>query len=103
MSLIANALKQSQGRRVHWEPQRQCAARPVNLLAFLGKADDEKIVQTYSRHAAESWPFPPSTMIKSGNRTATKLSSFRAERSGVEESRRSTCAFCNGLPRLRSG
>src|SRR4029077_10274862 len=46
MGLIANALKQSQGRRIHRKSQPQSAARPVNLLAFLGKADDGKIVQT---------------------------------------------------------
>ena len=45
MGLIANALKQSQGRRIHWESQRQRPARPVNLLAFLCQADDGKIVQ----------------------------------------------------------
>ena len=45
MGLIADALKQPQRRRIHWKPQRQCPARPVNLLAFLGQANDGKIVQ----------------------------------------------------------
>ena len=56
-----------------------------------------------SRHAAESWPFPPSTMIRSGNRTATKLSSVRAPKSfWVEESRKLTSGSCNGIARLTS-
>src|SRR6266404_5913969 len=42
MGLVANALKQSQGRRIHWKLQRQRPAWPVNLLAFLCQADDGK-------------------------------------------------------------
>jgi hypothetical protein len=46
MGLIANALKQPQRGRIHWEPQGQCPARLVNLLAFFGQAYDGKIVQS---------------------------------------------------------
>ena len=34
MRLIADALKQSQGRRIHWKSQRQCAAGSINFLVF---------------------------------------------------------------------
>ena len=49
-----------------------------------------------SRQADESCPFPPSTMIRSGNRTATKSLSFRAQRSEVEESRELPLRFATG-------
>jgi hypothetical protein len=45
MRLIANSLKQSQRRRIHWKSQRQRATRAVNLLALLCQANDGKIVQ----------------------------------------------------------
>ena len=45
MGLVTNALKQTQRRRIHWQPQRQCPGGPINLLAFLGQAYDRKIVQ----------------------------------------------------------
>jgi hypothetical protein len=45
MRLIADALKQSQGRRIHWKSQRQCAAGSINLLVFLRQADNRKTVQ----------------------------------------------------------
>src|SRR5262249_39473440 len=48
MGFITNALKQSQSRRVHRQSQWQRAPRPINLLVFLGKADNGKIVQTES-------------------------------------------------------
>ena len=48
MRLIAAALKQSQGRRIHWKSQRQCAAGPINLLVFFRQTDNRKIVQAQS-------------------------------------------------------
>ena len=48
MRLIADALKQSQGRRIHWKSQRQCAAGSINLLVFFRQTDDRKIVQAQS-------------------------------------------------------
>ena len=48
MRLIANALKQTQGRGIHWKSQRQCAAGSINLLAFFRQADNRKIVQAQS-------------------------------------------------------
>ncbi len=48
MRLIADALKQSQGRRIHWKSQRQCAARSINLFVFFRQADNRKIVQAKS-------------------------------------------------------
>ena len=48
MRLIADALKQSQGRRIHWKSQRQCAAGSINLLVFFRQTDNRKIVQSQS-------------------------------------------------------
>jgi hypothetical protein len=48
MRLIADALKQSQGRRIHWKSQRQCAAGSINLLVFFCQTDNRKIVQAQS-------------------------------------------------------
>ena len=45
MRLIADALKQSQGGRIHWKPQRQCAAGSINLLVLFRQTDNRKIVQ----------------------------------------------------------
>src|SRR5215217_5634254 len=45
MRLIADALKQSQGRGIHWKSQGQCAAGSINLLVFLRQADNRKFVQ----------------------------------------------------------
>src|SRR5215211_2252852 len=45
MRLIADSLKQSQGRGIHWKSQRQCAAGSVNLLVFFRQTDNRKIVQ----------------------------------------------------------
>ena len=42
MRLVANALKQSQGRRIHWKSQRQCAAGSINLLVFFCQTDDRQ-------------------------------------------------------------
>ena len=42
--LITDALKQSQGRRIHWKSQRQCAAGSINLLVFFRQTDNRKIV-----------------------------------------------------------
>jgi hypothetical protein len=44
MRLVADALKQTQGRGIHWKLQRQGAARSINLLAFLRQADNRKFV-----------------------------------------------------------
>ena len=48
MRLIADALKQSQGRRIHRKSQRQCAAGSINLLVFFRQTDNRKIVQAQS-------------------------------------------------------
>ena len=48
MRLIADALKQSQGGRIHWKPQRQCAAGSINLLVLFRQTDNRKIVQAQS-------------------------------------------------------
>jgi hypothetical protein len=45
MRLIADALKQSQGRRIHWKSQRQCAAWSINLLVFFRQTENRKVVQ----------------------------------------------------------
>jgi hypothetical protein len=46
MRLVADALKQSQGRRIHWEPQRQRAAGSINILVFFRQTENRKIVQS---------------------------------------------------------
>ena len=48
MRFIPNALKQTQGRRIHWKSQRQCAAGSINLLVFFRQTDDWKVVQAQS-------------------------------------------------------
>ena len=48
MRFIPDALKQSQGRGIHWKPDRQCPAGAVNLLVFFRQPDDRKIMQTES-------------------------------------------------------
>jgi hypothetical protein len=48
MRLVSNALKQSQGRRIHWKSQRQCAAGSINLLVFFARPMIGKIVQAQS-------------------------------------------------------
>ena len=48
MCFIADALKQSQGRRIHWKSQWQCAAGSINLLVFFRQTDNRKIVQAQS-------------------------------------------------------
>ena len=48
MCLVSNALKQTQGRRIHWKSQRQCAAGSVNLFVFFRQTDNRKIVQAQS-------------------------------------------------------
>ena len=48
MRLVSNALKQTQGRRIHWKSQRQCAAGSINLLVFFRQTDNRKIVQAQS-------------------------------------------------------
>ena len=48
MRLIADALKQSQGRRIHWKSQRQCASGSINLLVLFRQTDNRKIVQAQS-------------------------------------------------------
>src|SRR5215211_683172 len=46
--LIADALKQSQGRRIHWKSQWQWTAGSINLLVLFGQTDNRKIVQAQS-------------------------------------------------------
>jgi hypothetical protein len=48
MGLIADALKQSQGRRIHWKSQRQSVAGSINLLVFFRQTDNRKLVQAQS-------------------------------------------------------
>ena len=48
MRLVSNALKQTQGRRIHWKSQRQCTAGSINFLVFFCQTDDGKIVQAQS-------------------------------------------------------
>jgi hypothetical protein len=48
MRLISDALKQSQGRRIHWKLQRQRAAGPINFLVFFRQPDNRKVVQFQS-------------------------------------------------------
>lgn len=48
MRLIADSLKQSQGRRIHWKSQWQCTAGSINFLVFFRQADNRKIVQAQS-------------------------------------------------------
>ena len=48
MRFIADALKQSQGRGIHWKSQRQCSTRSINLLVFFRQTDNRKIVQAQS-------------------------------------------------------
>ena len=45
MCLIADALKESKGRGIHWKSQRQGVAGAINLLPFLRQTDDREIVQ----------------------------------------------------------
>ena len=52
MGFVTDALKQAQGSRIHWKLQRKRPARPVNLLVFLGQADDRQIVQPQSLQLA---------------------------------------------------
>ena len=48
MRLVANALKQTQGRGIHWKSQRQRTAGSINLLEFFCQADDRQVVQAQS-------------------------------------------------------
>jgi hypothetical protein len=48
MRLVSDPLKQSQGRRIHWKSQWQCAAGSINLLMFFRQTDNRKIVQAQS-------------------------------------------------------
>jgi hypothetical protein len=48
MRLIADALKQTQGRGIHRKSQWQCAAGSINLFVFFRQADNREIVQSQS-------------------------------------------------------
>jgi hypothetical protein len=48
MRFISDALKQSQGRRIHWKSQRQRAAGPINFLVFFRQPYNREIVQFQS-------------------------------------------------------
>src|ERR1700730_2025740 len=52
VGLVANSLEQSQRAGVNRQLQRQGPARPVNLLMFLGQADNREIVKTESLQLA---------------------------------------------------
>jgi len=63
------------GRRIHWKSQRQCRPGSINFLVLFRQTDNRKIVQApVAAFTAgdESWPFPPSTMIRSGKQDCHK-------------------------------
>jgi hypothetical protein len=45
VGLVANSLEQSQRAGVRRKHQRQRPARPINLLVFLGEANDRQLMQ----------------------------------------------------------
>src|SRR4029077_11424737 len=52
VGLVTNSLEQSQRARVDRQLKRQGPARPINLLMFLGQADNREIVKTESLQLA---------------------------------------------------
>ena len=84
MRFVADPLQQPQRARIRRQVAAATRARPIDFLVLFCQTDDRQFVQAQAAAIRgtpkKAGPLPPSTMIRSGRRTATNWSDSEVAR-----------------------